>query len=94
MSTPPAAVILDMEGVLHVDWRVLPGSAEAVSDLRASGIELAVLTNTTGRTRDDISLRLEGMGIEMAPRARDHRGIGDRRVGAADVPRGDGVPAR
>ncbi len=67
MSAPPAAVILDMEGVLHVDWRVLPGSAEAVSDLRASGIELAVLTNTTGRTRDDISLRLEGMGIEMAP---------------------------
>ena len=51
MSTRPAAVILDMEGVLHVDWQVLPGSAEAVRRLRAGGIELAVLTNTTGRTR-------------------------------------------
>ena len=24
MSATPAAVILDMEGVLHVDWQVLP----------------------------------------------------------------------
>jgi HAD superfamily hydrolase (TIGR01458 family) len=65
MTARPAAVILDMEGVLHVDWQLLPGAAEAVRDLRASGIELAVLTNTTGRTRADISQRLAGMGVEM-----------------------------
>ena len=67
MSTRPGCVILDMEGVLHVDWQVLPGSADAVAGLRAAGFELAVLTNTTGRTRDDISRRLSGMGVEMPP---------------------------
>ena len=63
MST--TAVILDMEGVLHVDWEPLEGSPQAVSDLRAAGIELGVLTNTTGRTREDISARLAAMGIAI-----------------------------
>ena len=67
MSARPTAVILDMEGVLHVDWQGLPGSADAVAGLRSAGFELAVLTNTTGRTRDDISRRLSGMGVEMPP---------------------------
>ena len=67
MSARPTAVILDMEGVLHVDWQGLPGSADAVAGLRSAGFELAVLTNTTGRTRDDISRRLSGMGVGCRP---------------------------
>jgi len=27
-------VVLDMEGVLHVDWRAIPGSPEAVAELQ------------------------------------------------------------
>ncbi len=61
----PAAVLLDMEGVLHVDWKALPGSPEAVDRMRAAGLELAVLTNTTGRTRGEISGLLAGMAITM-----------------------------
>lgn len=59
--------MLDMEGVLHVDWRPLDGSAEAVRRLRSAGLELAILTNTTGRSRADISQRLAEMGMEFPP---------------------------
>jgi HAD superfamily hydrolase (TIGR01458 family) len=58
-------IVLDMEGVLHVDWEPIDGSPEAVRALAAGGIELAVLTNTTGRTRADIAERLQGMGFAL-----------------------------
>jgi HAD superfamily hydrolase (TIGR01458 family) len=63
--TPPRAVVLDMEGVLHVDWQPIPRSAAAVERLAAAGLGLAVLTNTTGRTRADIAARLADMGITI-----------------------------
>ncbi|HET6848338.1 MAG TPA: HAD-IIA family hydrolase [Gaiellales bacterium] len=63
--TPVRGIVLDMEGVLHVDWRPIPGSPQAVAQLAAVGIVLGVLTNTTGRTRADIAERLAGMGFEL-----------------------------
>ena len=63
--TPPRAVVLDMEGVLHVDWQPIDGSAAAVERLTAAGVGLAVLTNTTGRTRAEIAARLAEMGMPI-----------------------------
>ena len=63
--TAPRAIVLDMEGVLHVDWQPIEGSAAAVARLRGARIELGVLTNTTGRSREEIARRLAGMGIEI-----------------------------
>ena len=63
--SPPRAVVLDMEGVLHVDWHAIAGSAAAVERLTGAGVGLAVLTNTTGRTRADIAGRLEAMGMPI-----------------------------
>ena len=63
--TPPRAVVLDMEGVLHVDWQAIDGSAAAVERLAGAGVGIAVLTNTTGRTRADIAERLAGMGMPI-----------------------------
>jgi len=60
-------IVLDMEGVLHVDWDVLPGAPRAVAELRSRGLELAILTNTTGRTRADLAARLGNLGIEFPP---------------------------
>src|SRR5215831_908309 len=54
-----------MEGVLHVDWQPIAGSPEAVDALAGAGIELGVLTNTTGRTRADIADRLGAMGFRL-----------------------------
>src|SRR6185436_31918 len=61
VSGAPAGIVLDMEGVLHVDWRPIDGSPEAVEELRRRGIELAILTNTTGRTRAAIAARLSAI---------------------------------
>jgi HAD superfamily hydrolase (TIGR01458 family) len=65
--TPPRAVVLDMEGVLHVDWRAIDGSAAAVERLSRAGVGVAVLTNTTGRTRAGIAGRLAEMGMPIPP---------------------------
>jgi HAD superfamily hydrolase (TIGR01458 family) len=56
-----------MEGVLHVDWQPLDGSPEAVARLRSAGVELAILTNTTGRSRASIAERLAEMGMSFPP---------------------------
>jgi HAD superfamily hydrolase (TIGR01458 family) len=63
--TTPRAVVLDMEGVLHVDWQAIDGSAAAVERLAGAGVGVAVLTNTTGRTRTDIAGRLAEMGMPI-----------------------------
>jgi HAD superfamily hydrolase (TIGR01458 family) len=63
----PGGIVLDMEGVLHVDWRPIEGSPEAVRELCRLGIELAILTNTTGRTRAAIAERLSAIGFEFSP---------------------------
>jgi HAD superfamily hydrolase (TIGR01458 family) len=67
VSESPQGIVLDMEGVLHVDWRPIDGAAQAVGDLRDAGIELGILTNTTGKTRESIAERLASMGLEFPP---------------------------
>jgi HAD superfamily hydrolase (TIGR01458 family) len=67
VSGSPGGIVLDMEGVLHVDWLPIEGSPEAVEELRRRGIELAILTNTTGRTRAEIAERLAAIGFGFAP---------------------------
>lgn len=65
----PAAVITDMEGVLVVDWQPLPGASAALGRLRAAGLPVVVLTNTTGRSRKAICTRLTGLGMPVEPGA-------------------------
>jgi HAD superfamily hydrolase (TIGR01458 family) len=64
--TPPAAIVLDMEGVLQVGYEPVPGAVEAIARLRRAGLPLAILTNTTGRTREAIALRLRSSGFDFA----------------------------
>jgi HAD superfamily hydrolase (TIGR01458 family) len=64
--TGPAAIVLDMEGVLQIGYEPLPGAVGAVAELRRRGRRLAVLTNTTGRSRAAIADRLHGAGFELA----------------------------
>jgi HAD superfamily hydrolase (TIGR01458 family) len=60
-----SGVVLDMEGVLHLDWQPIPGTADAVGELRRAGLELCILTNTTGKTRGMLAERLAGLGLEF-----------------------------
>jgi HAD superfamily hydrolase (TIGR01458 family) len=59
-----AAILLDIDGVLHVSGHPLPGAAEAVSRLRADGHRLRFVTNTTTRSRAKLAEELRTAGIE------------------------------
>ncbi|MEU9125932.1 HAD-IIA family hydrolase [Streptomyces sp. NPDC048506] len=61
------AVLIDIDGVLTVSWKALPGAVEAMERLRAAGLPLALVTNTTSRTRAVIAARLAGEGFPVVP---------------------------
>lgn len=65
MTAPPVGIVLDMEGVIHVAYRPLPGAADAIRRLDAAGIGLAILTNTTSKPRSAIAERLAAMEIPL-----------------------------
>jgi HAD superfamily hydrolase (TIGR01458 family) len=60
-----AAILLDVDGVLHVSGESLPGAPEAVSQLRENGHRLRFVTNNTTHTRAQLAQELHGMGIEL-----------------------------
>lgn len=61
------ALLIDIDGVLTVSWRALPGAVEAVHELRALGLPMRFLTNTTSRTRRVLSETLTRAGIDIPP---------------------------
>lgn len=60
------ALLLDLDGVLYVEGEALPGAAAAVARLRASGLPLRFVTNTTARSRTQTLDRLRGLGFDVA----------------------------
>lgn len=58
-------VLLDLEGVLYVGGYPLPGAREALLSLRAAGIPIRFVTNSTRLTRGAIVNRLARMGLEV-----------------------------
>ncbi|WP_329579049.1 HAD-IIA family hydrolase [Streptomyces sp. NBC_01361] len=60
------AVLIDIDGVLTVSWEPLPGAVEAMERLRAAGLPLALVTNTTSRTRASICARLTEAGFPVS----------------------------
>jgi HAD superfamily hydrolase (TIGR01450 family) len=59
------AVLIDIDGVLTVSWQALPGAVAALHRLRAAGVPLALVTNTTSRTRASIASALAGAGFPV-----------------------------
>jgi len=57
------AVLLDIDGVLTVSWQPVSGAVAAVEWLRTNGIPLALVTNTTSRTRASIAAALADAGF-------------------------------
>jgi HAD superfamily hydrolase (TIGR01458 family) len=60
------AVLLDIDGVLTVSWQPVPGSVAALEWLRAASIPLALVTNTTSRTRQAMAGALSAAGFPVA----------------------------
>ncbi|GAA2322590.1 HAD-IIA family hydrolase [Streptomyces caniferus] len=59
------AVLIDIDGVLTVSWKALPGTVAAMEGLRAAGLPLVLVTNTTSRTRAAVAGRLAGEGFPV-----------------------------
>jgi HAD superfamily hydrolase (TIGR01458 family) len=60
-----AAILLDVDGVMHVSGDPLPGAADAVRRLRENGHRLRFVTNTTTRARSKLGEELRGHGVEV-----------------------------
>jgi HAD superfamily hydrolase (TIGR01458 family) len=80
-----AAILLDLDGVVHVSGEPVPGSVAAVRQLRAAGHRLRFVTNNTTRSRADLAAELRGMGLDLddeelqtTPRAAVHALQGKR----------------
>ena len=56
------AMLIDIDGVLTVSWKPLPGTVAALQQLRTEGFPLALVTNTTSRTRASIARTLAEAG--------------------------------
>lgn len=59
-------VLIDLEGVLYIGGYPLPGAREALLSLRAAGIPMRFVTNTTRLTRAAIVNRLARMGLDVS----------------------------
>jgi HAD superfamily hydrolase (TIGR01458 family) len=60
-----AAILLDVDGVLHVSGEAIVGAADALRRLRANGHRLRFVTNTTVRSRTQLAEMLRAQGIEL-----------------------------
>ena len=60
-----AAILLDVDGVLHVSGEPIPGAVEAVARLRSVGHRLRFVTNNSTRARATLAEELRAMGFEL-----------------------------
>ena len=65
-SRAMAAILLDVDGVLHVSGEPIAGAADAVRSLREEGHRLRFVTNNTTRPRARLAGELRGLGIELS----------------------------
>ena len=56
--------LIDMDGVIYRGSRLIPGADRFISLLRERGIPFLFLTNNSQRTRRDVAIKLQRMGIE------------------------------
>lgn len=61
------ALLIDLDGVLYVGEEPVAGAVAAVAELRAAGIRLRFVTNTTARSRRATLEKLARLGIELDP---------------------------
>jgi HAD superfamily hydrolase (TIGR01458 family) len=60
-----AAILLDVDGVLHVSGAPIAGAAPAVRRLREAGHRLRFVSNTTTRSRAQLAEQLRQMGFDL-----------------------------
>lgn len=59
-------VLLDLGGVFYQGDHLIPGALDALARLRASGLTLRFVTNTTRQSRTELLRELAGRGLAIA----------------------------
>lgn len=65
--TAVGGLLVDIDGVLVVSWEALPGAGAALAALRAAQLPIRFVTNTTSKTRDQITGALRAAGFDVDP---------------------------
>jgi len=65
MASLPEAVLIDIDGVLHVDGRPVPDAPAALARVRERGLPLRLVTNTTARPRHALAATLHDLGFAV-----------------------------
>ncbi|XP_033376352.1 haloacid dehalogenase-like hydrolase domain-containing protein 2 [Parus major] len=60
------AVLVDLNGTLHVEDSAVPGAQEALKRLRSAPVTVRFVTNTTKESKRDLLERLTGLGFDIA----------------------------
>lgn len=60
-------LLLDVDGVLTISWRPIPGAPDAVAELRREGIPFRLVTNTTLLSVRQLATELRSGGFEIEP---------------------------
>ena len=60
------AVLLDIDGVLHIGEEPIAGACAALGELREITDRIRLLTNTTSKSRRQIVAQLERLGFELS----------------------------
>ncbi len=58
------ALLIDLDGTVYQFDELLPGAGEALAWLRARGVPLRFVTNSTMRSRASLAERLRGFGVQ------------------------------
>ena len=61
------ALLVDLEGTVYQDGRLIPGAAEALAAAGERGIGHVFVTNTTSRPRSVLARELSAMGLRVEP---------------------------
>jgi len=61
------ALIFDIDGVLVVENRPMPGSGELLKKLRQKQVLISFLTNDTNQSVEERSLSLQKCGLDILP---------------------------
>lgn len=60
-------LLLDIDGVLSISWKAIPGSVDAMTAFRREGIPTRLVTNTTTHTRRALAETLGEAGFDVSP---------------------------
>jgi NagD protein len=56
--------LIDMDGVIYRENQLIPGAADFVQALLASGAPFLFLTNNSAPTPEDLAVRLKHLGVQ------------------------------